>query len=67
MGNSAVAKVDAVMVEKAMTTRNLEVVSSGQAFVKVKFNPYFKPTVVCGCEMRVLSQTIKRKIKLIAA
>jgi hypothetical protein len=38
MGNSAVAKVDAVMVEKAMTTRNLEVVSSGQAFVKVKFN-----------------------------
>jgi hypothetical protein len=39
MGNSAVAKVDAVMVEKAMTTRNLEVVSSGQAFVKMKFNP----------------------------
>ena len=38
MGNSAVAKVDAVMVEKAMTTRNLEVVSSGQAFEKVKFN-----------------------------
>ena len=38
MGNSAVAKVDAVMVEKAMTTRNLEVVSSGQAFKKVKVN-----------------------------
>ena len=38
MGNSAVAKVDAVMVEKAMTTRNLEVVSSGQALEKVKFN-----------------------------
>ena len=38
MGNSAVAKVDAVMVEKAMTTRNLEVVSNGQTFAKVKFN-----------------------------
>ena len=38
MGNSAVAKVDAVMVEKSMTTRNLEVISSGQAFAKVKFN-----------------------------
>ena len=34
MGNSAVAKVDAVMVEKAMTTRNLEVVSSGQALAE---------------------------------
>jgi hypothetical protein len=38
MGNSAVAKVDAVMVEKAMTTRNLEVVSSGQALARVEFN-----------------------------
>jgi hypothetical protein len=35
MGNSAVAKVDAVMVEKAMTTRNLEVVSSSQALAEV--------------------------------
>jgi hypothetical protein len=38
MSNSGVAKVDAVMVEKAMTTRNLEVVSCGQAIGKVKFN-----------------------------
>ena len=38
MGNGAVAKVDAVMVEKAMTTRNLEVVSSGHAFEKVTLN-----------------------------
>jgi hypothetical protein len=38
MGNSVVAKVDAVMVEKAMTTRNLEVVSSGQALARVEFN-----------------------------
>ena len=38
MGNSAVAKVDAVMVEKAMTTRNLEVVSSSQALERVEIN-----------------------------
>jgi hypothetical protein len=38
MGNSAVAKIDAVMVEKAMTTWNLEVVSSGQTLIKVKTN-----------------------------
>jgi hypothetical protein len=38
MGNSAVAKVDAVMVEKAMTTWNLEVVSSGQALARVNIN-----------------------------
>ena len=35
MGNSAVAKVDAVMVKNAMTTRNLEVVSSGQALAEI--------------------------------
>ena len=38
MGNSAVAKIDAVMVEKAMTTWNLEVVSSGHTLIKVKTN-----------------------------
>ena len=38
MGNGAVAKIDAVMVEKAMTTWNLEVVSSGQILIKVKTN-----------------------------
>ena len=34
MGNSAVTKIDAVMVEKAMTTWNLEVVSSGQTLAE---------------------------------
>ena len=66
MGNSAVAKVDAVMVEKAMTTRNLEVVSGSQAFAKVKFNLIsnrsWSAVVSEGFE-----STIKRKIKLIAA
>ena len=66
MGNSAVAKVDAVMVEKAMTTRNLEVVSSGQAFAKMKFNPISNRSWFAVVS-EVVEQTIKRKIKLIAA
>ena len=66
MGNSAVAKVDAVMVEKAMTTRNLEVVSSGQAFAKVKFNLISNRSRSAVVSEGVES-TIKRKIKFIPA
>ena len=38
MGNGAVAEVDAVMVEQAMPTGDLEMVSGGQVIERMEFN-----------------------------